>query len=80
MQSIPRSIALINSAAHAAQAQNHKLIIPSILEHNFVLVGQAVKVLQMGIHGVGVGLAKSKLVNSKVLVQGIHLVNATIQN
>ena len=34
----------------------------------------------MSIHGVDVGLAKSKLVNSKALVQGIHLVNATIQN
>ena len=60
--------------------RDRKLIIPSLLEHDLVLVGQAVKVLQMGIHGGGVGLAKSKLVNSKVLVQGIHLVNATIQN
>ena len=60
--------------------RDRKLLIPSLLEHNAVLVGHAVKVLQMKIHGRGVGLARSKLGNSSALVQGIHLLNATIQN
>ena len=60
--------------------RDRKLLIPSLLEHDLVLVGHAVKVLQMKIHGVGVGLARSKLGNSNALVQAIHLLNATIQN
>ena len=56
------------------------ILIPSLLEHGAVLVAHGVKVLQMIVHGCGVGLAKIKLGNSSALVQAIHLLNATIQN
>ena len=62
----------------AAEAQSHKAK-PSLIQHRSVLVGRGLKVLQCIIHSCGMRLASSKLWSRSCFVQGLHLVNATIQ-